>query len=307
MISVDTEGDDQWDTSHPITTKNAAAVPRFQELCEAYGLKPVWLTDWEMAEDDNFVKFASRKQAQGLCEVGMHLHSWTTPPEYELQRKTDAREYLIECPIKIMEAKIASITEKLTQTFGEAPVSHRSGRWAMDNRYFDLLVKYGYKVDCSVTPLVDWTDTLGATGAGGSDYKNANMHPSFIRKGLLEVPVTIRKLHYIQNGKIKGPYSWAREMRNWVLGVNQWLRPFDLKSGKGMELLLCKMAAANEDVLFTLHSSELMPGTNQIFRTKEDIDKLFVIMESVFSLATDLGYQGCTMREYYSAYEQSSK
>ena len=50
IITVDTEGDNLWGYKEgdTITTNNALYIPRFQELCENYGFKPVYLTNYEM-------------------------------------------------------------------------------------------------------------------------------------------------------------------------------------------------------------------------------------------------------------------
>ena len=37
IITIDTESDNQWDSSKNQTTENARFIPRFQELCEKYG------------------------------------------------------------------------------------------------------------------------------------------------------------------------------------------------------------------------------------------------------------------------------
>src|SRR5690606_11238947 len=68
--------------------------------------------------------------------------------------------------------KVAYMTELLSETFGQAPTSHRAGRWATDVRYFRLLAEFGYRVDCSVTPLETWAAHQGTpTGVRGSDYR----------------------------------------------------------------------------------------------------------------------------------------
>lgn len=48
------------------------------------------------------------------------------------------------------------MTELIREKFGFVPVSHRAGRWAMNREYFRLLHKYGYKIDCSYTPGINW-------------------------------------------------------------------------------------------------------------------------------------------------------
>lgn len=51
IITVDTEGDNLWEYKKgtPIGTENAKYLPRFQSLCEKYGFKPVYLTNYEVS------------------------------------------------------------------------------------------------------------------------------------------------------------------------------------------------------------------------------------------------------------------
>ena len=57
IITIDTEGDNQWNTKQACYTENAKYIPRFQELCEKYGFKPTWLTNYEMARDPFYVEY----------------------------------------------------------------------------------------------------------------------------------------------------------------------------------------------------------------------------------------------------------
>ena len=71
FITIDTEGDALWDdpSIDQIKTENSLWIPKFQELCEKYGFIPIWLTDYEMIEDDRYVDYIKEKAHQGLCEV----------------------------------------------------------------------------------------------------------------------------------------------------------------------------------------------------------------------------------------------
>ena len=78
-------------------------------------------------------------------------------------------------------------------------ISHRSGRWAFNQKYAQSLVNNGYKIDCSVTPLRSWKNTLGnPLGIGGTDYLAYSNKPYWYIKSpicnnnsILEIPVTI--------------------------------------------------------------------------------------------------------------------
>jgi hypothetical protein len=136
LITIDTEGDNLWQKHDSITTENARYLPRFQQLCEKYGFKPVYLTNYEMAIDPFYIEFAKDVIARGTAEIGMHLHAWNSPPTDPL---TDDdwrhKPYLIEYSDAAMREKVAYMTHLLEDTFQTKMVSHRAGRWAFDERY----------------------------------------------------------------------------------------------------------------------------------------------------------------------------
>ncbi len=67
LITIDTEGDNLWQKHDSITTENARYLPRFQQLCEKYGFKPVYLTNYEMAIDPFYIEFARDVIARGTA------------------------------------------------------------------------------------------------------------------------------------------------------------------------------------------------------------------------------------------------
>ncbi|SQC58008.1 deacetylase [Klebsiella pneumoniae] len=170
LITIDTEGDNLWQKHDSITTENARYLPRFQQLCEKYGFKPVYLTNYEMAIDPFYIEFARDVIARGTAEVGMHLHAWNSPPTEPLTADDwRHKPYLIEYSDAMMREKVDYMTRLLEDTFQTKMVSHRAGRWAFDERYARLLVEYGYQVDCSVTPRVNWKTAKGAPQGDGRD------------------------------------------------------------------------------------------------------------------------------------------
>lgn len=300
IITIDTEGDNlwKWKPGQEVTTKNVQYLKRFQELCAQYGFKPVWLSNWEMISDPLFVEFINRNVEAGNCELGMHLHAWNNPPFYELPRdEYSGAPYLIEYPREIMEAKIAAITEKMKEQFGYVPVSHRAGRWAMNDTYFELLYQYGYRIDCSYTPGISWRDSLGQTpGFAGPDYRKASRDIQKY-KGIVEVPVTVEYTHRMFLDKNK---SWKSNIKTALFGMagqNIWLRP-GRDNRKDMLWMIEKNRNGNGDYLmFMLHSSELMPGGSPTFKDAEAVEVLYGKLQVLFDVIKD-SYEGCTLEEY---------
>lgn len=297
IISIDTEGDNQWEKTNKITTFNADYLPRFQEISEKFHFKPVWLTNYEMAQNENFVSYMRKKQNCGLCEIGMHLHAWNNPPEFKLQRINDQKDYLIEYPVEIMEKKISFLTKYLSEKFGVQPVSHRSGRWTTNKVYFDILDRNGFLIDCSVTPLVNWSNIIGSTGTKGTDYSLYSTYPNMISEHILEVPMTIQRIHFFDKNRINCSKAFFSEVKKLIMGRTQWLRPDSSISIKGLKKIIDNNTS-NDYLMFMIHSSELMPGGSPNFKDKMDIEKLYGLIELLFKHIYDLGYEGITLRDY---------
>jgi hypothetical protein len=283
LISMDAEGDDLWRVPARVTTENARYLPRFQGLCERYGLRPTWLTNYEMAESPVFREFATDLLDRGTGEIGMHLHAWDSPP---LTPRPSGQAYLTEYPEQVMRQKIEFMTGLLEERFGRRPLSHRAGRWGFDNRYARILLELDYRVDCSVTPHVSWASSIGdPAGSGGPDFTFFPTLPYFLdperidregRSPLLEVPVTI----------VPTPQG------------NSWLRPQRGNLDSMITILHQAREAGWPCILFVLHSSELMPGGSPIFRTNDSIERLYEDLEALFSEASD-GFRPATLSEFY--------
>ena len=294
IITVDTEGDNLWEyqTGDKITTKNAKYIPSFQRLCDQYGFKPVYLVNYEMLSSNIFVDNAKKWVKENKCEIGIHPHAWNNPPEYRLDAVYNGQQYLIEYPEIIMRQKFQVLYDLIKAKFNVAPISHRAGRWAMNDIYFNILYDFGIKVDCSVTPMISWEKSKGLT-CGGSNYIHANTRPHKINN-ILEVPMTIRKSHFAKNGTAK------HKIKTLVLGSTIWLRPAT-NSLADMIGLIEKVDNEPENTYleFMIHSSELMPGGSPYFRTAKEIDNLYYTMKYIFDFVSSKGYQGSTLKEYF--------
>ena len=54
IITIDTEGDNQWDPSLPHSVENVRFIPRFQDLCERYRFPPTYLCTHDVATAEHF-------------------------------------------------------------------------------------------------------------------------------------------------------------------------------------------------------------------------------------------------------------
>jgi hypothetical protein len=307
LITMDTEGDNLWSRPASPQTANSKSLPRFQQLCERHGLKPTWLTNWEMAGCPVFGEFGQDVLRRGAGEIGMHLHAWDTPPLVPWTADDSKHHpYLFEFPEHLMREKIKRLTARLEEAFERKMVSHRAGRWGFTARYARLLAELHYGVDCSVTPLVSWSGEKGTpNGAGGCDFRRFPARPYFLdledisREGsskLLEAPVTIvQKYRFAQ--PIEDHIPLLRRYVARVFPAVVWMRP----NGRNRRFLLGVLEQAREQgwpyVEFMLHSSELMPGGSPTFRTAVAIEKLYDDLEALFEAAA-VDFQAATLSEF---------
>lgn len=307
IITVDTEGDNLWnpyqtkDGYRTITTKNAEYLDTFQKLCEQYGFKPTYLTNYEMAIDDTFRRFAEKGLKNKNLEIGMHMHAWNCPPQYELAFNPNGHNpFQGEYPYEVLEEKTRFLTNLLKENFQTEIKSHRAGRWYLDKNVTKILGEAGFVVDCSVTPGISWDKTIG-NSKYGPDYSKepAKVYKlkesTFAEDGcdLIEVPPTIIKTSLFTTG-IPGS---IRELKVKLANNIAWLRP----SGYNLRDLIYivkKKASEDEYLEFMIHSSELMAGGSPNFKTDADIKKLYSDMDTLFAAIKDNGYEGITLTDY---------
>lgn len=312
LITIDTEGDNLWSRPRMITTRNAEFLPRFQSLCESYGLKPTYLTNYEMAESPSFQDFGKGILKRKTAEIGMHLHAWNTPPLISLTKDDFLfHPYLVEYPKDVMREKITVMTDLLEDTFGMKIISHRAGRWSFNETYAQILVEKGYRIDCSVTPYVSWKHNPGDPKQdGGTDYSQFPDEAYFLDQenisfrgdsSLLEIPVTIvstQRFGINLFHRAFKNFSLAQRALNHLFPSVHWLRP----NGRNLSDLLHIVRQANRDkrsyIEVMLHSSELMPRGSPTFTKDKDIEALYDDLDILFGVVHDK-FIGATLTEYY--------
>ncbi|VFP87773.1 deacetylase [Candidatus Erwinia haradaeae] len=308
LITIDTEGDNLWQSPNRIMTKNTYFLPRFQQLCEKYQFKPTWLTNYEMIKNPAYIEFSRHIIRQNSGEIGMHLHAYNNPPLYDLTGDDKRYQpYLIEYPEEIMRNKIIYITHLLEDTLQIKIQSHRAGRWAFNVKYAQMLIEQGYKVDCSVTPRVNWQHTMGhPQREGGTNYQDFPDDSYFIDENnisksgnstLLEVPVTIQYKHTSLINQLQSTYYRLQGQK--YNPTTHWFRPIRGNLKKMIDVVKTSMKNGRDYVEFMMHSSELMPGGSPTFKNKYDIEVLYNNLEQLFSWLQRYTIS-MTLSEYYS-------
>jgi hypothetical protein len=324
LVTIDTEGDNLWSAPREITTRNSRFLHRFQQTCEMYGVRPTYLTNWEMVQCQVFREFATDVLRRGTGEIGMHLHAWNNPPIVPLTNDDfGCLPFLVEYPDAVMREKIHVLTSTLELTFQTRMVSHRAGRWNIDRRYAAMLIEAGYAVDCSVTPRVSWASYAGdPAGRGGADYRGFPDEPYWIdpsdisrpgRSPLLEVPMTIleepEQVWDRAKARVKALAAQAVGRPDRAAPSSPalaWLRPNGRNRRQLLRTLSRVWSEGRSYAEFMLHSSEFMPGGSPTFDTKRSIDVLYDDLHVLFSEAAR-SFRSATLAEFHSEYARSAR
>lgn len=296
FITIDTEGDALWDNPKEIRTENVLSIPRFQVLCEKYGLIPIWLTDFEIIEDSRYVDYIKPKAEGGLCEVGIHVHARNNPPIVKLDgEQEDGAAFLLEYPPEIMRKKFQFLKNRIEERIGMPVKTHRAGRWALNEEYIKILEETGIKYDCSVTPGIDWSNTYGIVMTNrGTDYSKHRNERHVLADNVVEYPVSIvREKKLVMPDRLEAKAVLKAAYHRYKR-ASLWLRPNTDGNLNEMKYVLDSVKNTAGYAEFMIHSSELMPGGGPHHQGKEEVDRLFKIVESLFAYAVSNGYVGHT-------------
>lgn len=322
ILTIDTEGDNQWNHGRELTVENIKYIPRFQDLCNKYRIKPTYLVTSEVCQDDYAKEIFKDYLLGNTAEIGAHLHSWTTPPflDKEGYRYNDARHaFATELPENLLREKIKNLTLQIEESFGKRPLSFRSGRYGFDSQVARILAENSYLVDSSVTPYTSWVQKKGIhVENGGPNFLDKTPLPykyHFPDRSILEVPITIlpTKFPLNKNSKIArhyfkyAPKNIPLKICRKLLFKNQplWLRPYPWMNINLFEEIIDEATNLELPYLVMMfHSSELMPGCSIYRSDKNDIDKLYVLLENFFQLINEKSILPAMLTEAAKNYNQ---
>lgn len=296
LYVVDTEGDNEWTCHRRLPPlRNLHALPRFQALCDRYGVRPTYVVTWSVTQHDEGVAMLREWEAAGRCEVGTHLHPWTAPPWGDMDEDPAFPSELSDA---VLAAKLKALTEAITARFGHAPTSYRAGRFGADARTINLLASLGYECDSSVTPLTSWARYPGLRqGRGGPDFTSAPLSPYFpsssdlSRAGdstVVEIPVSIveqdrlpRALSARVGARAEGDLL-RRVCAKLRLRRRLWLRPTMERAEDMVATCGVILDQGCDHFNMMIHSSELFPNTSPYFEDQRAVDALFERMDRAF-------------------------
>lgn len=321
ILTIDTEADNQWDHGIDVSVKNLRFIPRFQELCNKYGVQPTYLVTSEVC-DDGFAKEIFKDYAKsGNAEIGTHLHSWTTPPFLDLaglKYNDSTHAFASEIPLNLLSEKLKTLTGQIETSFDIKPTSFRSGRYGFNEDVARILTKLSYLVDSSVTPYTSWSANSGlSTGNGGPDFiakKPLPYNYKFDNGSLLEIPITILPTRFPLNSSEKFADFYLRNvdkniflrfLRKLMLSRQPlWLRPYEWMTINLLDELVNEAKKRKLPFLVMMfHSSELMAGCSKYRKDQADIESLYELLEIFFVLLKKNNIESVTLSNAAKSYQ----
>ncbi len=287
-ITIDTEEEGLWSGQYRMTgnsVENIQGLPRFQSLCDRLGIRPTYLIDAPVVQDDRASDILAEIHSAARCEIGAHVHPWCNPPLDELY---DSREsFFCNLPVGLQRAKLDWLTNAISDRFRERPISFRAGRYGLDVIGARILAELGYRVDSSVIPFTDYSSD------GGPDFTRAPWQPYFVGDSslqtpegtgtLLEVPVSVgfnwqnfpramACLHQLRRPSLR----WTRI--EGVLDEMRLLKRIKLSpegtGGRDLRTLVDRYCATpGSSLVMMFHSTSLVPGNSPYVRNQQELEQ----------------------------------
>jgi len=317
VVVIDTEEDwfDEWD--RPTTVENVAALPKIQErLFDPLGVKPTYMVTHPVATDPECAPIFREFVERDVCEVGTHVHNWTSPPFTEHDRRHKTYHCSIDPALE--KSKIADLTEILDRAVGVRPTSFKGGRWGASGQTIRAIHELGYNVDTSVCPLTDFR-----TEQDGPNFTDAPLDCYFPSQSnimdadvsadsatsVLEIPVSVgfANANFESQRKLWKRVNENRLLKNMrgvgilnSLGLMQRIKLSPEQSSVAeMKQLVDALLERDHSVInLTFHSCILALGCSPYSMTQSELDQGLERIEGILDyIVNEKGVRALTCRE----------
>ena len=299
VVTVDTE--EEFDWSSPFSrdgygTDHLKAVPKFQDLCGSFGIKPCYLVDYPIMEDTFGVEMLAAFAHAGQAEIGVQLHPWVNPPFEETLSTLNS--YACNLPPELERAKLTQLHEAIVSRTGILPDAYRAGRYGAGKDTAAILTDLGISIDSSVRARFDYTDQ------GGPDYTRHPVNPYWINRGyLLELPLTTVFAGAMRSAGnvVFGEWFGSQAARSVLARSNMIeriaLTPEGIPLAKALEGIDRAIEEHIPVINLSFHSPSLAVGYTPYVRNEQHLEDLYIWFKNVFQHLQKCGVRPTTMAE----------
>jgi hypothetical protein len=287
FVVVDTEAEFDWTQPFSRELTSVAAmdhVERGQAVFDSYGLRPIYVVDYPVASQKRGFAPLRAIMARGGCEIGAHLHPWTTPPFEEALGAENSYPGNLDPALE--ERKLASLVAMIAANFGQMPAFYKAGRYGFGPATSTALARHGIRVDLSVLPGADLRPQ------GGPDFSRLQPIPYRLGgTGILSLPMSRsevgmlpslarlgRAIQALPGGALlRVPSILAR------LGLAETitLTPEGVTVAEQCRLLRAMLKRGRRIFVLHYHSPSLAPGNTPYVRDFEGAETLIGRLERV--------------------------
>jgi len=311
LVVVDTEEEFDWGQGfrrEKTSVSAIAEIGRFQEVCDAFGIRPTYVVDYPVASKPEGVGPLKEIADAGRATIGAHLHPWVNPPHEE--EVSAYHSYPGNLAPDLEARKLRALAGAIEASFGDRPTVYKAGRYGVGPATAALLEHEGFEIDLSVCPRAD----LGADG--GPDFTRFPPEPYWFgdARRLLEIPVTAGFVGFLHRwGRVLHPFahdprwSWARLPGVFSrLGALERLRlsPEGMEPDQHRRLTRSLLRHGTRVFTFSFHSPSVKPGCTPYVRDERDRERFLDSCRAYFDFFLDeLGGRAMTPHETRAALE----
>lgn len=278
MLWIDTEEEFDWSAPFDRTSTKVsvtAGMDRFQRYIAAAGVRPIYVTDYAVIEDEAASDLMRSWLETGSADVGAHLHPWVNPPHQEQVNVFNS--YAGNLPTALERAKLVALRNRIEERLGVRPIAYRAGRYGIGPNSGALLEEAGFRLDSSVRSRFDYR------AQHGPNFSGLPLHPW--RAGptgqLIELPLSTA---YVGRLRAFGDTLHPRLQRAGRVGgafsrLHLLSRiPLTPEGVSAVECCAAIDSLIDDDVpvlSFSFHSPTLEAGHTPYTRSSGDIDQFY--------------------------------
>jgi glycosyltransferase involved in cell wall biosynthesis len=195
QVVIDTESEFEWDKGTWTDQGKVSSIGELEhtlELFRGHGVLPALVIDYPIASHERSKRIIRALHREG-CEIGVHPHTWSTPPAVE--PRDDWHSFAGNLGPKLQLAKLSALTRQVEATIGQRPVMFKAGRYGISTDTLDALEQLGFLIDLSVCPSYDFASI------GGPDFSRFTAQPGWFGQShnLLSLPTTAGRLGLLRS------------------------------------------------------------------------------------------------------------
>lgn len=304
ILFVDTEEEFDWDapfarTGHGVTA--LAGMARGQAFFAGAGVKPIYVTDYPVVDDDAAAAMMGQWVSDGAADVGAHLHPWVNPPHVEAVNA--ANSYAGSLPEALEREKLERLCARIAERFGKRPIVYRAGRYGVGPNSARLLEKAGFRIDSSVRSRFDYR------AQHGPDFTSLPLHPYWAgpTRCLVELPLSTAFVGLLRGGgealyratRRMGPVAGALSRARMLSRVP--LTPEDVPASEAVAAIDALLAEGVRVLNFSFHSPTLGIGHTPYVRNEADLAAFYRWWDVVLAHLARRGVTAATLDELLAA------